>query len=114
MRTIRGRLAVWYAVALGATMFVFALAIYLVQRTENFAELDERARLESELIARILSAGSREQRSLVVTDATGRAELAPAIASLLEVIPDYVIVVGRQEEALFLSADARALPYGAL
>ena len=29
MHTIRGWLVLWYAVALGATMFVFASAVYL-------------------------------------------------------------------------------------
>ena len=42
MRTIRGRLAAWYAVALAATMFVFAAIVYLVQRGENFDEVDTR------------------------------------------------------------------------
>ena len=73
MRTIRGRLATWYAVALGATMLVFAIAIYAVQRRQNFAELDAQASLESELIAAILGVADRGPGSLAVVDPeTGR------------------------------------------
>ena len=48
MHSIRGRLVLWYAVAMGATMFVFALLIYLVQRSASYEEVDARARLEAE------------------------------------------------------------------
>src|SRR5712692_4690299 len=115
MHTIRGRLALWYAVALGATMFVFALTIYLVQRSENLAELDARARLEADFVEKILSVAQREPGGIIGTDPqTGRPSLAPRAASLLEVIPDYVLVLGSRHETLYLSADARALPYGSL
>ncbi len=115
MRTIRGRLATWYAVALGATMLVFAIAIYAVQRRQNFAELDAHASLESELIAAILGVADRGPGSLAVVDPeTGRPELVDDVATTLEVISDYVIVADGAGEALFLSADARALPYASL
>ena len=38
MRTIRARLAASYVVALVVTMFLFAVALYLVQRGENVSE----------------------------------------------------------------------------
>lgn len=115
MRTIRGRLAASYAVALAATMFVFGLIVYLVQRGENIEELDARARLESNLIAATMSEAYRARGSLVVPDPrTGRDILAPDVAPFLEGVPGYVVVVGSGEDVLHLSADARALPYGSL
>ena len=38
--------------------------------------------------------------------------MVPRVASQLEVIPDYVIVLGPAREVLYLSAEARTLPYG--
>lgn len=115
MRTLRGRLVISYAVALAATMAVFAATIYFVQRSESFGELDARARLEGEIIAELLAAAAGGPDSLIVPDPqTGRPVLAPEIAALLEPVPDYVLVVGPNREVLFYSADARALGYETL
>ncbi len=113
MRTIRGRLVVSYAVALVATMAVFAATIYLVQRAENFAELDARAQLEADLVAELLADAARGPDSIVVPDPeTRNPVLAPRISQVLHVLRDYVIVLGPQSHVLFLSDDAAALPYG--
>jgi two-component system OmpR family sensor kinase len=113
MRTIRGRLVVSYAVALVATMTVFAGTIYLVQRSENFAELDARARLEADLIAELLAGAARGPDPIVVQDRDNpRPHLASSLESLLQVLQDYVIVLTPDGSALFMSEDARALPYG--
>jgi heavy metal sensor kinase len=115
MRTIRGRLAASYAVALAATMFVFALVIYVVQRRENLDELDGRARLESNLIAAALTEAHRARGNLVARDSlTGRPVLSPDVAPMLEGVPGYVVVVGADGDVLHLSPEARALPYGSL
>jgi signal transduction histidine kinase len=114
MRTIRGRLAASYAVALAATMFVFALIVYLVQRGENLAELDARAQLESNLIAATLSEAYRARGRLVVDDPRSGSSLAPGVAPFLEGVPGYVVVVATDGGVLHLSPDARALPYGSL
>jgi len=115
MRTIRGRLAASYAVALAATMFGFALIVYLVQRGENLAELDARARLESNLIAATLTEAYRARGSLVVDDPRGgRSILAPGVSPFLEGVPGYVVVVATDGGVLHLSPDARALPYASL
>jgi signal transduction histidine kinase len=112
MQTIRGRLAVWYAVAMGVTILAFAGIIYLIQRSRSIAELDSRIRLESDLIATILAESYRARDALVGFDpTTGRMGLVPDVKGLLEVVPDYVLVLGVDNEILFLSADARALPF---
>jgi signal transduction histidine kinase len=115
MRTIRGRLAASYAVALAATMFGFALIVYLVQRGENLAELDARAQLESNLIAATLTEAYRARGPLVVDDPrTGRNILAPEVSPFLEGVPGFVVVVATDGGVLHLSPDARALPYASL
>jgi heavy metal sensor kinase len=115
MRTIRGRLAGSYAVALAGTMFVFGLVIYLVQRRENLGELDDRARLEANLIAATLGEAYRARGELVVTDRrTGRPVLASEVAPFLEGVPGFVVLVGPDGDVLHLSAEARALQYDQL
>lgn len=112
MQTIRGRLAVWYAVAMGATIFVFAGVIYLVQRAQNFAELDSRVRIESDLIAAMLGESYQARDSVIRRDPQdGRTLLRPDVAALLEGVPGYVMILGPERAVLFLSPEARALPF---
>ncbi len=111
MQTIRWRLAVCYALALVATILVFAGFIYLVQDSQTFAELDSRVRAESDLIAAILGESYRARDTVVVRNPrTQRLELDPDVAALLEGVPGYVMILGREQAVLFLSAEARALP----
>jgi signal transduction histidine kinase len=99
--------------ALGATLFVFAGIIYIAQGSQIFAELDSRVRLESDLIAAILSESYRAREQVVVADPqTRQPVLIPAVASLLEGVPGFVIVLGPGRTVVHLSADARALPFG--
>ncbi len=112
IRTIRGRLAVWYAVAMGATILAFAVIIFLIQRSRSYAELDGRIRLQSDLIATILSESYRARETVVAFDPTSnRLGLVPEVEGLLGVVRDYVLVFGEENEILFLSANARALPF---
>ena len=112
MNTIRGWLAAWYAAALGATMFVFAVTIYFVQRSESLAELDDRTRLEADVVSALLRLSQREPGGVVsLNPATGKPELDGRAANRLSVIPDYVVVLGSAGEPLFFSADLRSLPF---
>ena len=115
MRTIRGRLAAFYAIALAGTMFMFAAVVFAVQRGENLSELDARAQLESNLIAATLSEAFRARGALVVDDPrTGRNMLSPDVSPFLEGVPGYVVLVASDGGVLHLSPDARALPYASL
>ena len=59
MRTIRGRLAVGYAIALATSMFVFAATIYFAQRPERYDQLDRRAEIETDLVADMIGEAYR-------------------------------------------------------
>ncbi len=54
MQTIRGQLATWYALAMGATLGVFAVTVYVVESTWISERIDERLQLEADLITGIL------------------------------------------------------------
>jgi two-component system OmpR family sensor kinase len=113
MRTIRGRLAAGYAVLLGVTIVVFAGVTYLLQGSGRFGDLDARVQLESDLISGILGEAYRARDSVIVAPdpATGDLALTPDVRSLLEGVPGLVIVLGRERRVLWLSSDARDLPF---
>ncbi len=113
MRTIRGRLAAGYAVLLGATIVLFATITYSVQGSGRFGDiLDARVQLESDLITGILGESFRARAFIVATDpATGDLALTPEVRALLEGVPGVVVVLGEQRRVLWLSADARQLPF---
>ncbi len=114
MHTLRGRIAMWYAVALGATIFVFGTIVYAVERSGSLSELDGLVRLEGDLIAAILNEASRARGTMVaIDDQTARPVLVPDVAALLEGVPGYVAVLGPDSD-LFLSGAARALPFSAV
>lgn len=109
MASIRAKLAVWYTVALVATVLAFGLIIYEVQRSQSIAELDHRVRLETDLIAAILAEAYAARHSVVVTDPeTGQPELDRELADLLRGIPGFVLILLRGGDVLFVSQDARA------
>ena len=115
MRSIRGRLAVWYSLALGATLLVFATTIYLVQRSDNLTRLDERAREQADRIASTLRDVYQITETIVVDDPlTARPSLARGVASAFEAIPDYVVVWDSAGGDLYLSGASRALSIGAV
>lgn len=115
MRSIRARLAVWYAVALAATMFIFATVVYLTQRRDTYATLDAHARGEARLIANELAEAFRARGEVVATDPrTGRTAINADVDQLIQGVPGFVIIVGNAGDVLHLSADARTLPYGSL
>jgi signal transduction histidine kinase len=114
MRTISGRLAVGYAVLLGATILVFGTVTYIIQGTGSFGGLDTQVVAETDMIRGILSEAHRARDTIVAADpSVGELRLIPEVASLLEGVPAYVIVLGQDNVALFLSPSARGQPFSA-
>jgi signal transduction histidine kinase len=104
MHTIRGRLAVSYAVAMVATLGVFAAAIYFVERPTSFRQLDDSMVARADLIAELLTRGV-----VVDQDTAGGPNLAPEVKDLLAGVPDYVLVLGEADDTpLFVSGEERS------
>ena len=111
MQTIRGRIAVWYALALGSTIIVFGSIVYAFERRGSLAELDNLLELEAALIAAILREASGTRPELVLRDQeSNRLVLAPDVAVLLDGAPGYLAVLG-DEGDLYLSPVARTRPF---
>jgi heavy metal sensor kinase len=111
VETIRGRLTIWYAMALALTLAVFAAVIYLARRGASFQDLDQRLQSEADLSAGILLESYRARGELVEHDSAGKPLLIADVAALLEVVPDFLIITHAEGRVLFASADARALTF---
>lgn len=103
MRSIRWQLATWYALAMGATLGVFALSVYALERTWISERIEERLRIEADLIAAILSGARVSADSTPETDTTAVFSDQPnpwvaygldrGVATLLEGVSDYVLLL---------------------
>jgi two-component system OmpR family sensor kinase len=120
MHTIRGRLAVSYAIAMIATLAVFALTLYLIERSWSRDQIDQRLRIEANLIAAIISLAGETPDSAAPTDtiiaepSEPRAlvvrgiELTPDVVALLEGVSDYVLLLGSDPYTALVGYNARS------
>ena len=128
MTTLRGRLTMWYAGALVLALAGFAGSLYLELQKPSELELDERIALEASLAVRWLEDSHRVLGRLVRTD-TGTvtpfdsapgidlgqtSTLSPSIGAYFEAFRDYVMVVDRRGNILFLSESARGIGFAAI
>ena len=113
MRTIRGRLTLWYTVALGVTVLAFGTLLYLERRQSTVRELDQRLGLEADLANRWLSE-SYNVLGRIVTTAGTSPSLDPGISAYLEAVRDYLVVSDTTGNVLALSEAARTLSADAL
>jgi signal transduction histidine kinase len=107
MATIRGRLAVWYTVALGLTVITFGGALYVVRGQSSLRELDRRLTLESDLANRWLVESYRVLGSLV--SGVAGPSLDPGISAYLEAFRDYLILADTGRRVVALSGVTRGL-----
>ncbi len=121
IRTLRGRLAFGYALALAATMFVFAGTIYLAQRADRYDQVDARVRSQADLIGAILT-DAYDRGVVVVPGDTVRVVpgeptfdappspplvLAPRVDGLLQSVQDYIVILDTAGSILYASEAAR-------
>jgi signal transduction histidine kinase len=114
MRTLRGRLAVGYAIALAATMFVFAATIYFAQRQDRFAQLDLRVEGQADIIAAILTDAYEGGLGEVVVPGPPFGVLpgqplvlARRVDGLLQSVQDYIVILDTAGTILYASESAR-------
>ena len=109
MRTLRGRLAVGYAIALAATMFVFAAIVYFV-RPDPFSQLDTQTQSRANLIAAILTDAYDRLGQVVGLDTLGtttRPVLTPRVAAVLQLGENYVVILDSVGDVQFASEAER-------
>jgi signal transduction histidine kinase len=113
MQSIRGQLATGYALAMGATLGVFAVSVYAVERSWINERIDERLQIESDLIAAIFLGADVPTDSTTTLDTTRKTadQLNPWVAYVLGADVE-AMVAGVSDFVLLLSSDpARARHY---
>ncbi len=112
MRTIRGRLTFWYAVALTATVVVFGGALYLERRQSSVRELDQRLAIEADFARRWLNESFAVYKTLRRPGEP--AELERTVTANFEGVRDLLLVVDRAGAALYVNDPVRRLNFAAL
>jgi signal transduction histidine kinase len=125
MTTIRGRLTVWFTVAMAVVMLAFGTAIVIERRHPGLPELDDRLELEADFANGWLVEQSRVLGGdITVLDSVQdrrnpaiwvrRVILAEDVSSYLEAMRDPLIVVDSAGNLMYASQEARLLSYESL
>jgi len=107
MSSIRRRLAVWYAVALGVTVLAFGTALYFERQQSSQHELDRRLAIEADAAKRWLEESYRVLGRLVTE--TPSPSLDPGTGAYLEAFRDFLIVSDAAGNVVGLSGVTRPL-----
>ena len=115
MSSIRARLTTAYSAALVGTMLVFAAALWLSRRAGSYGELHRYVSTEAELALNIIRQAERAGEPVtVVRDTIVGPMMTPKLVTLLDGVPDYLIVLDRNDRSLYLSPAARTMSPDAL
>lgn len=110
MSTLRSRLTAIYATALVATLFVFAIALWGARRAASLQELQRYVFTEANLaLSLVRNAELAGQPVTEVRDSIVGPAITPQLRTLLEGIPDYVLVLDSNGRSLYVSFAARQL-----
>lgn len=114
MRGIRGRLTLSFTIALLLALAGFGAALYYELKQPSVIALDERTGLEMKFALNWLQGSYRLVGPLVVSQDSMPPTLNSGISAAFESSRDYLVIVGDNRQALFLSDAARNLEFGAI
>jgi signal transduction histidine kinase len=125
MTTIRGRLTIWFTVAMMVVMLGFGAAVVFERRHPSYPELDDRLSLEADFASGWLAEQTRVLGGdITVLDSVQdrrnparwvrRLALAEDVSSYLEAMRDPLILVDSTGALLYASQEARRLSYESL
>jgi two-component system, OmpR family, sensor kinase len=110
MSSIRSRLTVAYAGAMVGTVVAFAIALWAARRASSYEELNRHVYAEANLARNIIRQAEESGQSVTVTrDSAVGATITQPIRSLLEGIPDYMLVLDQKGRMLYGSFAVRQL-----
>ena len=111
IRSIRVRVTLLFMLALLLALSVFTIGIWARRReTVDYRELQRYVQSQAELAIRIIMQAETRGPVTVVRDSLGGEGLTSELASAMEVIPDYLLVIDSTGRSLYVSEKARALP----
>ena len=110
MNSIRARLTMAYAGALMGTMLIFAVAIWTARRAGGYNDVWRYAFSEADLALNILRQAERAGQPVAVTrDSLVGPVIIPPLKTLLEPMPDYLVVLDSTQRILYLSPPVTSL-----
>jgi signal transduction histidine kinase len=110
MATIRSKLTVAYAGALIGSVAVFSVAMYSARRSTVRREAQYQVAIQADQALRVLRFAASAGESLTVTrDSLAGAFINPKIATILDGLPDYVIMLDKIDRTQYVSPSLRAL-----
>ncbi len=108
-RTVRARLTALFTLALATALLVMGIVVRQGHRTTQFRELRRYVIAQGDLALRIIYQAEQKGPVTMVRDSLVGPQVTPELASALEVVGDYVVVLDSSGRALYLSEQARAL-----
>jgi signal transduction histidine kinase len=110
MSSIRARLTTGYAAALAGTMLAFSVVLYAARRASSYEELQRYVTAEANIVMSIIRQAEVEGRPLTqVRDSLVGPMVTPTMSQMLDGVPDYVLVFGRDGLVIYRSPEVREL-----
>ncbi len=111
IRSIRTRVTLLFALALLICVLGFAGGIWVGRKdAAYYRELQRYVGSQAELAMRIITQAEGRGPVTVLRDSLVGVQLTSELASAMEVIPDYLLVLDTTGRAVYVSEKARALP----
>jgi two-component system, OmpR family, sensor kinase len=111
IRSIRARVTLLFLLALLIAIGVFGGGIWIGRKdSAYYRELQRYVQSQAELAIRIILQAELRGKVMVTRDSLVGPQLLPELASAMEVIPDYLLVLDTSGRAVYVSEKARALP----
>ena len=111
IRSIRARVSLLFMLALLVSVVLFGGGIWVSRKdSAYYRELQRYVQSQAELAIRIIVRAETRGPVTVVRDPLVGARLVPDLASEMDVIPDYLMVLDTSGRAVYVSEKARALP----
>lgn len=110
MATIRTKLTVAYAGALLGSVAAFSVALYAARRSNARREVERAVAVQADVALRVLRFAKAAKEPLTSErDSLVGAQITPAIAAILDGLPDYVFLFDNYDRTLYVSPSVRAL-----
>jgi two-component system, OmpR family, sensor kinase len=105
----RLKLTFVFAGAMVVTGAALGIAVSASRTAGAYSAIAREALADGDLAMRIIDQASKDREPVVARDSSGAEQIVRSVAERLEVIPGYVVIVGRKANVVFTSFDARDL-----
>ena len=110
MSTIRTKLTVAYAGALLGSVLVFSVALYAARRASARQEAGRALAVQADLAIGVLRWAAAASEPITATpDPLVGAQITPRVASVLDRIPDYLLLLDKDDRTVYVSPAVRAV-----